>query len=129
MSKKYKRDEVKHRMASKAWYTRNRERILQKSRNRSITVKYDKYGITKDEYDNLWVSQEGKCAICHKEEASRSPLGRTIMLAVDHDHKTGKVRGLLCKSCNVGVGKFFDRIDILKFAISYLGIHNTLQPD
>jgi hypothetical protein len=73
-----------------------------------------RYGITKEEYDQRLENQEGKCKIC-KETCS---TGHN--LSVDHVHKTGKIRGLLCKACNLGLGKFRDNIEFLKEAIKYL---------
>lgn len=56
------------------------------------------YGITQVEYDLLYAAQGGRCAIC------RRAIGKVKRLAVDHDHKTGKVRGLLCGPCNNMLG-------------------------
>lgn len=67
------------------------------------------------EYDDFFNKQNGKCAIC-KISADEC----TTLLAVDHDHKTGRVRGLLCKPCNFALGIFKDKIDVLNEAIKYL---------
>lgn len=72
-----------------------------------------KYGITQVEYDTMLAAQGGACAICD------SPNERRI-LAVDHHHSTGVVRGLLCDSCNNGLGRFRDNPDLLARAIAYL---------
>lgn len=53
-----------------------------------------RFGITPEQYDEMLAEQEGVCAICGKEQGGRT-------LAVDHDHSTGEVRGLLCTTCNV----------------------------
>jgi hypothetical protein len=71
------------------------------------------FGITQDEYECLLKSQEGVCAIC-----KLGPNG--IRLAVDHNHKTGQVRGLLCITCNTGIGMFKDDPDLLHRGIFYL---------
>lgn len=73
----------------------------------------NKYGISIDEYEELSAKQDDKCLICNNEE-----LG--IKLAVDHDHKTGEIRGLLCHNCNRGLGMFKDNTDLLYKAIKYL---------
>ena len=73
------------------------------------------YGITAQEYDNMSDAQEGLCAICEKPNESGN------LLSVDHSHVTGEVRGLLCQSCNLGVGKFFDNPSLLRKAADYLG--------
>jgi hypothetical protein len=72
-----------------------------------------KYGLTVEAYDALWRDQYGLCAICEMEPA----VGR---LRVDHDHKTNLVRGLLCDSCNTGLGLFADNPDFLRIAADYL---------
>ena len=72
------------------------------------------YGITLEEYNLLSEEQSKKCKICNQN----CPTGKS--LAVDHNHKTGKVRGLLCKNCNIGLGMFFDNLDFLESAVLYL---------
>ncbi len=77
------------------------------------------YGITEADYDALIVAQGGKCAICQ----TSNPMVRSGADArwhVDHDHDTGKVRGLLCFRCNSGLGHFDDDQTRLKQAIEYL---------
>lgn len=72
------------------------------------------YGITVDEYYNLLEEQDGKCAICQNKPKKQR-------LAVDHDHKTGLIRGLLCTRCNHKLlGSAKDNIEVLKRAVSYL---------
>lgn len=71
-----------------------------------------RYGLTKTQYQNLFVTQNGVCAICSKATIKK--------LAVDHDHKTKIVRGLLCANCNIGLGHFKDDINLLAKAIGYL---------
>lgn len=58
------------------------------------------YGLTCDQYDAMFAEQDGLCAICGQPERALE-RGRIRKLAVDHDHETGRVRGLLCYSCNV----------------------------
>ncbi len=67
------------------------------------------------EYDRLMQEQSGQCAICLRASGSE---GKS--LAVDHDHKTGRVRGLLCTKCNQAIGFFGDNSELLKRAIEYL---------
>jgi len=73
-----------------------------------------KYGVTPVEYARMMVEQNGLCAIC-KEQDSR---GRA--LDVDHNHETGVVRGLLCNTCNMTLGKVKDNTELLKSMIAYL---------
>jgi hypothetical protein len=79
-----------------------------------------RHGCEIEQYQALLEAQGGKCAICGTEEGHRSRYGRVCRLAVDHDHSTGKVRGLLCNNCNRGLGRFKDSIESLEAAISYL---------
>ena len=73
------------------------------------------YGITLEEYNERFAEQGGKCAICdlHQSELKNA-------LAVDHDHETMVIRGLLCISCNSGIGKLGDNIEGLERALNYL---------
>lgn len=77
----------------------------------------EKYGISLQEYDEILKKQNDRCAICGKKSNEN---GRYKVLYVDHDHKTGKVRGLLCESCNFALGLFRDKIDIVENAVKYL---------
>ena len=73
------------------------------------------YGISAAEYEMLLVAQGGRCPIC------LLPLGTYArQLAVDHDHVTGRVRGLLCHKCNMALGVFKDDVYKLNRAIEYL---------
>lgn len=71
------------------------------------------YGITLDEYATLLASQGGACAICRRQETGKR-------LAVDHDHTTGVVRGLLCQKCNTALGLLGDDIHLIDAAWTYL---------
>lgn len=76
-----------------------------------------KYGVTEERYNELLLLQNNCCAICH----SKVPRGRyTERFLVDHDHKTGEVRGLLCFNCNSFLGLAEDSISILQKGIQYL---------
>lgn len=79
------------------------------------------YGISDDEYQSLLTRQGGLCAICRREETCLANNGRLIKsLAVDHDHETGEVRGLLCTNCNKSLGCMGDDPDRLMAAAAYL---------
>ena len=88
---------------------------LEKLRDKGSTIERT-YGITLREYEQMYIRQNGTCAICHHPE----PVKSRLFLAVDHDHKTGRVRGLLCSKCNTGIGMFEDQIGVLYSAIRYL---------
>lgn len=111
------------------WRLKNKEKYLQsaakyRKNNRKKIQDYKlnhRYGISPEEYDNLYKIQNGKCAICNNSETAIHNLTKkTITLAVDHCHKTKKIRGLLCQDCNRGLGKFHDDISKLEKAIEYL---------
>jgi len=84
------------------------------------TIKY-KYGIEYDKYTSLLQKQHYRCAICNK-----SLLGERIDL--DHDHKTGKIRGILCHRCNMALGFFNDDLIAIKNAVNYLITTNLNNP-
>lgn len=77
-----------------------------------------RFGIDINKYNEMLKNQDGKCLICG---ATESIFGHK--LAVDHCHETNKIRGLLCKSCNVGLGHFRDNIENLQKAAEYLKNH------
>lgn len=79
-----------------------------------------KYGISLAEYQALHEAQEGRCAICRRPE-TRTVRGRVQRLSVDHCHQTGRIRGLLCHTCNLTIGKFQDSVELLLAAAHYLG--------
>lgn len=91
--------------------------MTRKECNRSKHLE-NTYGITLLEYEKLWFMQSERCAICKTEK-----VGKHGTAAVDHDHETGEVRGLLCSRCNTGLGQFKDNITYLKNAIDYLENH------
>ncbi len=81
----------------------------------------DLYGMEPEDYQELLSDQKGLCAICGNKESARSRRdGKVKRLAVDHNHKTGNNRGLLCGKCNMALGSFGDNVDLLKSAIKYL---------
>lgn len=73
-------------------------------------------GIDPQEYEKLFALQDGKCSICSTE----TPGGNRKRFCIDHCHTTGAIRGLLCVSCNSGLGYFKDKIDMLERAAKYL---------
>ena len=84
------------------------------------------YGITYKNYEALLKGQKYKCAICGSEGFILDAMKHKLKLVVDHNHKTGVVRGLLCHNCNRGLGLFQDNPDILQSAIEYLGRATTI---
>ncbi len=72
-----------------------------------------------ENYEQMFNDQGGVCAICRLKETSINK-GTKQKLSIDHDHITNKIRGLLCGSCNRGIGMFKDNTFIMKQAIAYL---------
>lgn len=104
-----KNNPEKVKETDKRWRDNNPEKHYIKLRKAMLKRKY---GITLDEYNDMLEKQNGVCAICGQ--------AKNETLAVDHDHKTGKIRGLLCGHCNHVVGFAKDNIDILDKTILYL---------
>lgn len=86
------------------WAKRNPNKVIEK--------RVSKYGLTFVKYNEMLLSQNNSCKICLNVFAEQP--------CVDHDHSTGKVRGLLCKKCNIGLGAFKDKVVNLENAIRYL---------
>ena len=101
-----------HRARSAQYRKKHQSRRKQGRRVHNLK----QYGITVVQYEKLLSKQQGKCAIC---KIGRNDLGRR--LAVDHDHNTKKVRGLLCGLCNRGLGYFKDDLKLLRQAVKYVG--------
>lgn len=109
--------------------TKHRQKALDRAsvrRNKNpIAIKNDQllrnYGIGLDEYYSMLKAQGGGCAICG---ATVPESKRVKFFHVDHNHNTGKVRGLLCSRCNKGLGAFRDAAALLSVAISYLNTYD-----
>lgn len=126
-----KRHPAKYRAKQRRWRSKNKAKIAEYSRR--CTAKKDpvelkvewrrswiktRYGITNEQYEAKLLEQKSVCAICGGINKS----GRR--LHIDHNHKTGDVRGLLCFGCNGGLGGFRDNQTLLKKAIDYLRLHS-----
>ena len=108
--------------ACQVLYAKRNTHKQRESGNLAKTVrKYQlkrKYGITIGEFEKLLEEQSFRCAICRTDD-----WGRHNKPHIDHDHKTGRVRGLLCSRCNMGLGMFLDNPARLSSAIAYLSHH------
>ena len=102
--------------ATISWRKNNPESLKQSTQRTKIRLKY---GLTIQETLNILDLQGGKCAVCSKE-ISFDAKEKANIPHVDHDHKTGIVRGLLCLTCNTGLGMFGDSEDLLEAAKIYL---------
>lgn len=118
------KDVASYRAKANAYYQANAEKKKElarqwragpgSGRHKSHVLK-KMYGISLEEYEALLDSQDGVCAICQEP-----PSGKNRFLSVDHDHDTGRIRGLLCTRCNVGLGALHDSAEILRTALMYL---------
>lgn len=115
-------------MAYKKWYANNTQLAIKRASESAMKIKSmnpskyyaqkrkttlkRRYSLTIEQFDDLATSQGFACAICNKIP--------TRTLHVDHNHKTGKVRGLLCSGCNTGIGSLKESIEFLNQAIKYL---------
>lgn len=108
---------------TRAWQLANPERKARTARGGHLKRKF---GISLDRYEAMLASQGGGCAIC----GSKKPGGprRGLTFAVDHDHITGAVRGLLCLMCNSAIGFLKDRIDLIEQAAAYVRGESISQP-
>lgn len=106
-----------HALQSKKWKLEWEERW---GVSHAHHIKCRGYGITTRQYQDMLNDQDGACAICGLPETTIGRGGRAAPLAIDHCHTTGKVRGLLCRKCNGGIGLLRDSIDLLTSATSYL---------
>ena len=97
------------RAAEARWRDRNREAVRRNGRKQW----YKRYGITEEVYEALLEKQNGVCYICLTKKDGK-------YLCVDHCHASGAVRGLLCRNCNVGLGLFYDKPELLERATMYL---------
>lgn len=113
--KKWREANPEKRKASKAaWDKANPE----KRKLNSYKARLKKYNLSIEQYENMLAQQHGCCAICG------DLLDKAEKTHIDHNHKTNKVRGILCHGCNTSLGGFKDSIDILKSAQMYLEKYN-----
>jgi Recombination endonuclease VII. len=102
--------------ARKAWHLRRTpEQIARDKENIRKSHLKRRYGLTLQQYESLLIEQGHKCAVCRRE----GPNGRGEF-HVDHDHLTGKIRGLLCYNCNRALGLLKDDSEIVQALMAYL---------
>jgi hypothetical protein len=109
----YKKNPEKFKLKNNTWAENNPD----KTKNRRLRRLY---GITIEEYTQMFKKQKGVCAICSKEETSKHQNGKVKVLSVDHNHITGEIRQLLCNNCNVAIGLIGDNLPLVKKITNYL---------
>ena len=108
----------------KPWRAANKEKFnASKRRYYHDVVKFKAFGITKEDYMLLLSKQNNVCAICGKTQKYKIEKE----LSIDHDHVTGRVRGLLCECCNSAIGLFDEDIHILNNAIEYINKYMVVE--
>ena len=110
---RYYKDKVRFFIRSKVWIEKNKERHTAYIKNWSYLKRY---GITTQKVKLLIEHQKNKCPICNNTLKNN--------FHVDHDHRTKKVRGVLCQRCNMGIGCLKENIHSLKRAVKYLKNEN-----
>ena len=118
------------------WRANNQHRSHEQNKKRRASVErkeYDRlrsyprrYGITREQYEQKRIDQGFKCYICNRNEDD-GKVSRWGKLCLDHDHRDGYVRSLLCSNCNKGLGCFQDDPEMLNLAANYLNYHNKMK--
>jgi hypothetical protein len=120
-NKKTREYQIEHKDQMAKYSEKYRLKYIETYADYARNTKYKQnYGITIEDYNKMFDDQNGLCAICSNPESK----GRSKHFHVDHDHLTGKIRGLLCSTCNTALGKFNDDINLINKAIKYLQKHN-----
>jgi hypothetical protein len=113
-ARKWSKENPERRNATKRnWNRNNKEKVAAHHRKTA-------YGISEIDFKNLFDTQGGKCAICDFQFPSIMTGDRTKSPHLDHCHSSGKIRGLLCISCNTVLGRSGDSVEVLQKAIQYL---------
>jgi hypothetical protein len=127
MSEYRNKNHAKVREIEKRYYEKRKVHLKQKYASdpiyrESILLinKENRYGLKHGEYNVLFEAQNGVCSVCKKVQDSK----KTKRLFIDHNHITGKVRGLICNKCNVALGMVGDSVERLEMLISYLRNHS-----
>lgn len=140
IKEKYRLYNIKTRERRQEWIKKDRienpekyikyakKGYVKNSEEMSIRKIIRKYKTTLEHYKYLLERSENKCEICGEKETRKTGKSpRTTRLSLDHCHILNKVRGLLCHTCNVGIGNFKDNINIMKKAINYLESHQHIE--
>jgi len=117
-------------MTKPTYYAQNKEKINLKAKE-NYQLKKDEYAkrawknylwrtysLSEEDYEEILVSQDYACKICSRSLEERRTTRRLVH--IDHDHKTGRIRGILCSYCNKGIGCFLDSPSLLRAAAAYL---------
>lgn len=118
--KKYRHDPKnieKRRITDARAKSKRKDKTAVENRRKNLRV----YGLTMDSYQQKLINQNNKCAVCHRDQSEFR-----YRFAVDHNHSTGQIRGLLCAHCNGVIVRIVEvQSDLLRKAEDYLKVHNT----
>jgi len=105
------------------WGQQNRDHLNDWRRNNWVVTnrRLRRRGATQDIYNAMYEAQKGCCALCNEPEE------KFAWLCIDHDHETGKIRGLLCPNCNRGLGLLKDNASLLQKAAEYITANKPLE--
>ena len=109
----YRKNRASQLVRMRKYHQEHKQRPRPKEKRQASEIKY-RHGLTWAVYQQMVKKQNGVCAICGKQDSS----GRR--LSIDHDHVTGKVRGLLCLKCNRALGLIGDSVPVAKMIVKYL---------
>lgn len=112
VKEKHKKYAEKNKERCKEYYSNNKDKAFERYLKNT-------YQMSVEEYETSLKNQSELCAICKSKCVSGKKL------AVDHNHDTGQIRGLLCCKCNRGLGNFNDNLDLLEQAVLYLKTYST----
>jgi len=88
------------------------------------------YGMSSENYQLMFLSQNGVCAVCGRPETAIDPRTKQVKnLQIDHCHTTGKVRALLCKECNNALGLLHDDIERIRLLLKYAELHESVESE
>lgn len=119
---KYQRNKIHICEMQKKWRLRNPERLHEINLNSS---RRQKYKISPEQIETMYKAQGGRCAICCRPMTKGQSVDTQMHL--DHNHETGINRELLCKRCNLTLGKVYEDVDLLQAMINYLNKHKTFM--
>ena len=105
------------RQVKNSYYERNKDSVIRASRRSKLKTKY---GLTQAQVDEMTLSQGGLCAICKKPPSGTYANAK---LHIDHSHKTGTIRAMLCSKCNTALGLVGESVEVLHMMIYYLETH------
>jgi hypothetical protein len=107
----------------RCWRERNKERLAPLNKEAAFMRRFSTHNLTLDQYHAIAERQDFVCAICGEQPDCQAANTSNDGFVIDHCHSTGKVRGLVCSNCNVGIGMLKDSAVVAASASRYLSLH------